>query len=175
MKRWTLALAVPLWLVATAGTPRPAPDVLRHPGETTVFAFVTRSGKAVSLCQGPKAAYLVYRFGTAARVELQYPALLDASSWRKFTYFRYMRGGGVANAGEEINQLSFKNGGAEYVLLDETHAELNKAKEEVYPRGVSVAVTVSGKEVAIDGNADTARGNLYLSDEQRGRVKLADE
>ena len=172
MKIWILAVAAPCWLAAAP--PAPAPDVLRKPGENTVFSFVTNGGRTVSLCEGPKSAYLVYRFGTATKTELQYPAVLDGSSWKKFTYWAYHRGGGVANAGEELQQLSFKNGAVEYLLFDETHAFLNRAKEEDYRHGVGVLVTVNGKEIRIAGTAHAINGSLYLTDEQKERVTLSD-
>jgi hypothetical protein len=91
MNSWLLILATSLGLLAqlspAASQPKPGPDALRHAGETTLFSFVTASGKTALLCEGPKDAYLVYRFGTAAKTELQYPSVLDANSWQKFTYW----------------------------------------------------------------------------------------
>ena len=173
-----LAVIAPLWLAGPQGghPPQPAPDVLRRPGETTVFSVVTASGKAVSLCEGPGAKYLVYRFGTAARVELQYPAVLDASSWRKFTYWAYHRPGGVENAGMEDYWLSFQNGGAKYTLYDHTEAYLTKSKAEDYRRTVSLDVVLkAGKPLPIAVRQASIAGSLYLSDEQRERVQLSEE
>jgi hypothetical protein len=179
MNSWQLVLATFLGLVAglspAASQPKPGPDVLRRVGETTVFSFVTSSGKTVSLCEGPQSAYLVYRFGTAAKTALQYPTVLDASSWQKFTYWSYHRGGGVANAGEELHQLSFKNGGVEYQLYDDTHAFMNKAKEEDYRREAGVYVVLKGKEVRVVGKEPSVVGSLYLADEQRERVKVSEQ
>ena len=178
MKGWQVVAAAPFWLASgpsPASQPKLSPDVLRKPGETTVFSFITSSGKTASLCEGPGGAYLVYRFGTAAKTELQYPAVLDASSWRKFTYWAYHRGGGMANAAEELHQLSFKNGDAEYQLYDDTHAFMNKAKEEDYRRQVGVYVLLKGKEVRVAGKEPSISGDLYLTDEQRERVKVSEE
>jgi hypothetical protein len=173
MNLWKLALAAPLWL-ATGMAPatKPAPDVLRRPGETTVFSFVAANGKTVSLCEGPKSAYLVYRFGTAAKTELQYPAALDAGSWSKFTYFRYLRGGGVANAGLEEYRLSFRNGNVEYELYDRTRAEAGKGGEELYPREIGIDISAAR---SITGKASNSRGGLALSDEQRERVTISED
>jgi hypothetical protein len=169
-------LAAPLWLV-TSATPvqqaKPAPDVLRRPGETTVFSFATNRGKTVSLCEGPKSAYLVYRFGTAAKTELQYPAVLDASSWSKFTYFRYFRGGGIANAGREEYRLSFRNENVGYELYDMIHAEADEDGTELYPR--EIGIELSGGRGTITGKESTSCGGLLLSDEQRERVTISEE
>ena len=164
--------AAALGLAAAMSLPgqgRPAPNVLRRPGETTVFSFITRSGKTVALCEGPKGAYLVYRFGTTAKVELQYPAVLDASSWRKFTYFRYTRGGGLANAGRSEYRLSFRNGKVKYELYDMEHVEAGKGDDEVYLRDVGITVADG---VDISGKTSTVRGGLYL---ERERVTISEE
>ena len=180
MTTWKMTGAAPVLaglvaLLVSAGKPAPGPAKLCHAGEAKVFSFVTTRGKTVCLCQGPKAAYLVYRFGTAAKTELQYPAVLDASSWQKFTYWPYHRGGGVANAGMEFYQLSFRNGGAEYTLIDQTSAYLTKDKEEDYHREVSLDVVLNGKPLSIPVRQGSVSGGLYLSDEQSKRVKLKEE
>ena len=144
----------------TAGAPA-KPATLCRAGETPVFSFKTNGGKIATLCRGPKGNYLVYRFGTAAKVELQYPAMLDASSWRKFTYWSYTRGGGAANSGLETFRLTFENKGVQYVLSDEITAFYNRQHEEDYRREVGVDITVKGKDFSINGNPDTAVGNLY--------------
>jgi hypothetical protein len=146
-------------LLLVANTP-PKPATMCRAGETVVFSFRTKGGKTVALCQGPKEAYLVYRFGTTAKMELEYPAKLDASSWRKFTYWSYHRGGGAHNAGLEIAELKFVNQGVEYTLSDQTSAFYNKQKEEDYRREVGVEVAVKGKTISINGDAETAVGDM---------------
>ncbi|MDO7849359.1 hypothetical protein Q5H92_23550 [Hymenobacter sp. M29] len=142
-------------LLLTASAP-PKPANLSWAGETVIFSFATKTGKTAALCRGPKGAYLVYRFGTAANVELQYPAKLDASSWQKFTYWSYQRG----NPYLGIAELKFQNQGVQYTISDHTSAQYDKQHEEIYPRAVSIWVTVKGKEVSVVGNSDTAVGEL---------------
>ena len=151
------------------GQGKPAPNGLRRPGEDLLFSFETKRGKIVSLCEGPKGAYLVYRFGTPAKVELQYPAVLDTSSWRKFSYFATHLGGGTENASGEAHQLSFMNGSVLYVLDDLEYSSIGKNREENYRREVSVSVTVNDKTLSIAGEADTAYGDLVLDDERLKR------
>lgn len=160
-------------LLLTASVP-PKPANLCQMGETVVFSFATKAGKTAALCRGSKGAYLVYRFGTAAKVELQYPAKLDASSWQKFTYWAYSRGGGAANEGVESSQLAFKNGGIEYTLSDENRAVYDKNHEEDYRRGVGIDVRIKGKTVSIVGLAATAVGDLS-SVKNDGKVKIDEE
>ena len=158
--KYLLATAL-LWLAVGPGRARqskPAADVLRRAGETTVFAFVTKSGKTASLCQGPKGTYLVYRFGTAAKTELQYPAVLDAISWHKFTYSSYFRGGGAANAGLDLNRLTFRNGGVKYQMHHDYSAE-DEAKNGD-GTDVGLEVTVQGKTTRIPAKDGTVVGSL---------------
>ncbi|WP_345237756.1 hypothetical protein [Hymenobacter saemangeumensis] len=103
----------------------------------------------------------MYRFGTPGKVELQYPAALNASSWQKFTYWSYTRGGGAANAGRETSQLKFENAGVEYTLSDETIAGYDKNREEVYRREVGIDVLVKGKNILVKGSPNTVVGGLY--------------
>ena len=173
-------LAVALWLAATpavGGQRKPAPnDALRRPGEATMFSFRTYRGKTVSLCEGPKRAYLVYRFGTAAKVELQYPAVLDASSWQKFTYHKHYYDG-TNNAYEAVNQLSFTIGTVEYVLFDNKYGFLDEHKQNDYYRkiGIDVSMKYARKGARISGSDESTSGNLYLTDDQRARVKLSEQ
>ena len=178
MKLRTLTLVAPLLVLGTrpleAAKPPGGAATLARAGETTVFAFQTKAGKTAALCRGPKGTYLVYRFGTAAKVELQYPAKLDASSWQKFTYWSYTRGGGAANEGMEASQLQFTNGGVEYTLTDVTRAYYTRQHEEDYRREVGIDVKVKGKPVSIIGIAATAVGDLFKVKED-GKVKIDEE
>jgi hypothetical protein len=144
-------------------------NALSRPGETKIFSFKTASGKTAVLCEGPKGSYLVYRFGTVTKVELQYPAVLTANSWRKFTYFSYHR---MANPVAERYRLSFSNGGNEYALFDMTDAVTTESGDEDYARDVGVSVTLpKGKVITIDAKLSSVQGALVLTEEQQARVK----
>ena len=136
-----------------------------------MFSFRTYRGKTVSLCEGPRGAYLVYRFGTAAKVELQYPAVLDARSWEKFKYSWYFRGGGLANAAHTDASLKFQNGKVTYQLYDTEHAEEGEDGEETYLREVGMHISTDAGVIAdIAGNELTAQGGIMLSDKLRQRA-----
>jgi len=62
--------------------------------EQIIFAFQIKNLKWVSVCKEKNGGYFVYRFGTKGKVEMQYPAKLDATSWQQFTFQGYIRGGG---------------------------------------------------------------------------------
>ncbi|NOS86384.1 MAG: hypothetical protein HOP31_14700, partial [Ignavibacteria bacterium] len=89
----------------------PAFAQLVKKGETEIFRFKTNAGKTAVICKGGDESYLVYRFGTNSKIELQYPAELNESSWELFTYSNYFRGGGMENEGMDLNYLTFINNG----------------------------------------------------------------
>ncbi len=93
-------------------------DNLRRETETLAFGFQTAEGKTVAVCVAKNGEYIVYRFGTKDNVELQYPDVLDASSWQKFTFRWYHRGLGPQNGAMDENLLIFENGGYEYTVYD---------------------------------------------------------
>ncbi|GAB3639237.1 hypothetical protein GCM10027422_48280 [Hymenobacter arcticus] len=142
-------------LTASASLP---PITLCRGQETTIFSFVTNRGKTACLCEGAKQAYLTYRFGTAAKVDLQYPAVLDRGSWKKFTYAFYYRGGGTDNAGVDNNQVSFSNSGVKYRLYQEYSAE----EEAKSGNGddVGIEVTIKGSATLIGSKGGTVFGTI---------------
>lgn len=150
------------------GSP-PAAVPLCRAGETNVYSFATTGGKLVSVCRGPQDKYLVYRYGTAAKTELQYPAVLDGTSWVKFTFNTYMRPSmGGTNEGMDINHLSFTNNRVRYTIYADTFDEATSNK-----LGIGVGLSPN-KEVFIKGDWKSAVGSLI---ELRGheKIKVGDE
>lgn len=90
--------------------------------ETQLFGFTTTSGRVMSICTAADTSYIVYRYGRPGHVELEYPRQLRGS-WSAFTYSYYLRGGGAANAGLDLNELSFENAGYAYTVYEEYSAE----------------------------------------------------
>lgn len=122
--------------------------------ETNVYSFQTTTKKMLSLCKEKSEKYLVYRFGTKAKTELQFPEKLDESSWKLFTYRFYMRGGGTANDAKDLNWVSFINKGTEYSIYSEYYAEGNSTRI-----GVTVT-TPEGKDINSKGLYKTQKGTL---------------
>lgn len=175
MRAWCLAVAAPLWLAAprVASQPKLTLSALRRPGETVMFSFKTGRGKTAMLCEGPRGAYLVYRFGTSAKVDLQYPAELNAGSWRKFTYFGYHRS---ATPVSNYYRLSFSNGGVKYELYDRQEEVIDEDGDEQYPREVGITVTVpKGSDADFVAEASSVYGGLRLTERQQERVKIEGE
>ena len=61
--------------------------------------------------------YLIYRFGTKDKIEFEFPDK-NESSWTKFKYSYYSRGGGKRNAAQDLIHISFINNGYKYFLYD---------------------------------------------------------
>jgi len=96
--------------------------------------------------------YIQYRFGTQQKIEMEFPANRTKESWKQFHYNSYWRGGGVANAGMEVDNLQFFNDGVEYILFRTYHAE-----GEEYSAGI-IVTNKSKKTTRIIGNYKTVKG-----------------
>jgi hypothetical protein len=124
-------------------------------GESVIFSFRTQSGKYVMLAKDKHDAYIVYRFGTADSVEFEYPEK-NKDSWKKFKYDYYLRGGGIRNAGEDLNYVYFTNNGYKYYIYDVYHSE----KGMNSGIGIGVMNVATNKTVTIRGAKKTRKGTL---------------
>ena len=79
----------------------------------------------MSLCADTSGKYLVYRFGTKEHIELQFPAELDATSWKQFHYRGEWRFGGKSNAGFGDLKIYFKNVDTGYEIFESWNDEDN--------------------------------------------------
>ncbi len=134
-----------------------AAEPLRHSNERTVFSFrLKNSNKHVSILESTdkQKPYLVYRFGTADAVELEFPKKKKETE-SSFFYWYYLRGGGPQNEGLDLNYLSFINNGWQYMVYDEYAAVGNS-----YEAGVLVIRLKDCKVTALIGRADSRTGAL---------------
>jgi len=95
------------------------------PNEVVLFSFKTDNGKIVTINKDKDDKYIVYRFGTKNKVELQYPDTLK-NDWNDFTYSYYLRGGGQSNEGMELNYLYFTTAGFQYVIYNTYYSSSDK-------------------------------------------------
>jgi hypothetical protein len=137
-------------------------NALLKPGEVTLYSFTTSKGKQVLLAKEKADKYIVYRFGSAGNVELEFPA--DKSdSWQAFQYSYYLRGGGPANAGMELNYVYFSRSGFRYIIYDNYFSESDE-----YHTGIRVINLETEKTVNIKGVYNTRQGNMAsLRDNER--------
>lgn len=133
--------------------------------EKAIFSFQEkRSKKLMSICKGENSIYLVYRFGTKEKVELQFPEHLDDSSWKKFEFSGRRRGGGKANAGFGDYSLSFTNGKTEYLVFQEWSDE-----EDSYSIGINIQAR--GKSTTLSGDRKTQQGSLVLLESESEHMR----
>ncbi|WP_326981193.1 hypothetical protein VUJ46_13060 [Chryseobacterium sp. MYb264] len=124
------------------------------PNEEIVYSFETKAGKKMVLAKDKKNQYLQYRFGSKSKVEMEFPAERTKSSWKKFKYKSYMRGGGKQNSGMELNYLTFINKGYTYQLHKAYYAE-----DGSYSTGITIT-DAKGKETDISGIYKSIKGCL---------------
>jgi hypothetical protein len=108
----------------------------------------------------------VYRFGTAEKIELQFPNSLNRDSWKKFEYSGRRRGGGKQNLGFGDYTLSFKNGIVKYYVFQEWNDE-----DGSYSIGINVQA--NGKSKTLFGNKKTQLGSLVLLESEGANLHNA--
>jgi hypothetical protein len=130
--------------------------VLKKTDEQVLFSFRLKSNNKIAvLCRQKSNKYLVYRFGANSKIELQYPAVLNAASWKLFKYSGYSRGGGRGSV-EEEHILSFTNNGAAYKIFDEYASGFNDEGS------VGILVKINGRQTKLAGNIHSKTGTLGL-------------
>ena len=126
--------------------------------EEVVFSFQLKNKKWAFVCKEKNDSYLVYRYGSSQKIELQYPAVLDSSSWKKFMLQAYSRGGGVQNAAMQFAFLSFTNNGVEYEVYETWEAEGNSET-------CGIRVMQQNKTSELRGLLKSRKGYLYKLNE----------
>ena len=94
--------------------------------ESVIYSFKTKGDKKMVLVKDNNNKYIQYRFGTKSKIEMQFPAKRTEESWKQFHYIFYSRGGGKANSGQEIANLSFTKDGYQYLIYDTYFSENEK-------------------------------------------------
>lgn len=124
--------------------------------EEVLFSFkLENSTKLLSICiSKTQPDYLVYRLGTKDKVELEFPEIKD-DSWSKFNYDYYLRGGGVANEGLDLNYLTFEHDGYEYQVYEEYSTE-----DDMTYVGLKIIDKATNEETNIRGLSDSMVGSL---------------
>lgn len=125
--------------------------------ELVVLSFKTKKNKQIVICRDKDNKYLVYRFGSQTKVELQFPDKLDQSSFKKFDYSSYFRGGGIDNLGMSLDYLSFINGGYRYVIYKTYASESVGNEDEI---GIRIIHLKTNKETKIEGDFNSLEGGF---------------
>ncbi|HCC06729.1 MAG TPA: hypothetical protein DEP72_00990 [Clostridiales bacterium] len=143
-------------------------DSLKLQNEEIIYSFKTDNGKTVSICTPQKTYdYIVYRYGTKKKVELEYPKD-KADSWSKFKYSTYTR----PIQGQDLlltssSQISFTSDAYKYEIYSENYAnEKNESEDAI---GIRVTNTSDDNVTTIQGKTDSEKGSLDYLD---GKYKL---
>ena len=90
------------------------------PNEEVIFSFETKKGKKMVLAKDKDNEYIIYRFGTENKIELEYPEK-NKESWSKFSYFYYGKPGGPENNGMYCHSVNFKIDDYSYSIYSNLH------------------------------------------------------
>lgn len=134
--------------------------------EKLVYQLKMKNGKQLSVCIDKNEKYIVYRYGSKNKIELEYPKEKDFSSFKKFEYSGWSRGGGIENSAMELKYLAFTNNGIKYVIYDTYFSEVEKLEA-----GIKVIESES-KITDLKGLKKSAKGNLS---DLKDKVKEGDE
>jgi hypothetical protein len=133
--------------------------------QTASIAFrLTGSLEYISVCESQSVgnSYIIYRSGRPSHIGLEYPKD-KRISWQSFEYSYYLRGGGSANEGLDLNYLSFSNGDWKYTIYQEYTADTNST---VF--GVRLVNDKDGEKLDLPGSASSVEGSLVpLRDNER--------
>ncbi len=101
------------------------------PNEQVILSFNTTDGHKMVLSKDSSDEYIVFRYGTPGKVEIEYPRK-DTSSWSKFRYSFHMHPAMHENDGADFNYVSFYIDKVRYVIFDEWDGESNTNEHGIY-------------------------------------------
>lgn len=130
-------------------------DLCGKDEEVLISFKIADSDKIAAICISKlNSDYIIYRYGKPSKIELEYPDKTD-SSWNKFTYSYYIRGGGIENEGMDLNYLNFENGGYNYRIYEEYASQSDETSV-----GIIVTNLNTGEETVIQGDNNSVKGSL---------------
>jgi hypothetical protein len=135
----------------------PAHQPLVKENERVLFSFpVINSRKIVTIgLSTNQPEYIVYRFGTRDKIELEFPKD-KIDSWGQFLFSYYFRGGGRVNEGLDLNYLIFTNEDYTYTVFQEYDAV-----DQTGNIGVRIRNNKTAIEYEMNGDASSCVGSLF--------------
>ncbi|MCX7820348.1 MAG: hypothetical protein N2258_01580 [Brevinematales bacterium] len=132
-------------------------------GEKVLLSFkMKKSNKIMTLAVCTNWEYIIYRFGTKNKIELEFPREKN-NSCEKFVYSFYNRGGGAENLGLNLNYITFTNENIVYKIYDKYYAE-----NDTSLIGIEI-INEKGKKFTIEGDPQSKIGWL---DDLRDNEKI---
>lgn len=126
--------------------------------EQVVFSFQTKNGKIMSLNIDTNFNYIVYRFGTKNKIELEYPEEKDKNSFEKFEYSHYFRPRQNGIDGMNLNYVKFTNENVRYEIYQNRFEYINSKTENFI--GIKVEEIEKEKTIDIKGINRTKKGSI---------------
>ena len=139
-----------------------------RPNEEVILSFQTDNGRQAFVVKDKENKYISYRYGTKDSIELEYPGT-EQDSWKRFGYSYYLRGGGKANDGMDLNYLHFSNRGYRYMIYQTYYAA--DQRSEV---GIRITNAKTGRVTNIKGKRKTRKGTL-IDFRDNGLLEVLDE
>ncbi len=134
--------------------------------EQLVYQLKMKNGKQLSVCIDKNENYIVYRYGSKNKIELEYPKEKNLSSFDMFEYSEYKRGGGTQNSAMELTYLAFTNNGIKYVIYDTYFSEVDKLEAGIKVKESETNIT------DLKGLTKSRKGNLS---DLKDKVKEGEE
>ncbi len=131
------------------------------PNESRIYSFTTTTGKKMMLAEDDDNKYVVYRFGTKDKIELEYYSKATDSP-KKFTYYGFFRPVTDGIYGVDENAIHFYIGNFNYTIFDngyeENQEEGGGSNREA---GMHVTDTATKKTTEINANLKTIKGSIH--------------
>ncbi len=122
--------------------------------ERAITSFYTKQHKRAVIAVDTADKYIVYRYGTSKKIELEYPGR-DTASWRKMQFYWYRHPSSGENNGFDMYNISFVRDTFRYVVF------LTNAGDEGGEHLGIIILNLKGKILAeIPGDLRTLKGHL---------------
>jgi hypothetical protein len=144
------------------------PSMYHLSNEEIIMAIQMNDGKIMTLCKDTADHYLLYRFGTKSKIELEFPSK-ENSSWSLFTYSYYFRGGGAQNAGLDLNYVYFEKEGYRYIIYDTYDATENLSEEGIKVENLKTGEmkVLAGKKMKTGSSLIDFRDNTLIQKSEK--------
>jgi len=131
--------------------------------ESLLYSFKTRSGKSMLLSMKNSDQSVCYRYGTNKKIELEFCSGKNEEHY-KMNYSFYLRGGGPANEGMDLNYVYFTKENFQYVIFDTYSAVENKKTTgiKVIDLKTKAVTELKADPKSIKGNLIQFRDNQLL-------------
>ncbi len=104
--------------LGSAGLIKPSTTSYILSNETALLTFRTENDKKLVIAKDTANKYLIYRFGTLNKVELEYPSEKE-NSWKKFYYAFHSENAIINDLQKTTRYLYFTRGNYQYVVYQE--------------------------------------------------------